>query len=105
MAAIFGTQVFPKFDAFHAHCAIQAVYKETTCLQLFDHMKDAIETFHPEPKAGGSYKMWNATEEEYMWATRTTPAAKYVDDIDFSFFGNPEDFQVKGCTVKSRSRS
>ena len=105
MAAIFGTQTFPKFDAFHAHCAMTVTFKTESCLQLFDTFKDSVETWHPEPKAGGSYKMWDATEEEYMWVTRTTPKAKYVDDIDFTFTGNADDFQAKGCTVKARSRS
>ena len=105
MAAIFGTQTFPKFDALHAHCGIQAVYEASSCLEVFNHMKDTMELWAPEPKAKGSYKIWNATEEEYLWFTRTTPSAKFVDDIDFQFFGNPADFQAKGCTVKARSRS
>ena len=59
----------------------------------------------PEPKAGGIYAMWTATEEESLWVTRTTPTKHYVDDIIFDYFGNPADFEVKGCTVQGRSRS
>ena len=68
-------------------------------------MKDAVETWHPEPKANGTYALWDVTEEESIWVTRTTPVKKYVDDIMFEYFGNPDDFQEKGCTVKAKSRS
>ena len=80
-------------------------FEEASCLQAFNKMKDSVETWHPEPKAGGNYALWDVTEEETIWVTRTTPVKKYVDDIKFDFFGNPDDFQVKGCTVKAMSRS
>ena len=68
-------------------------------------MKDSIEMWHPEPNAGGDYELWDATEEESIWATRTTPVKNYVDDVLFEFFGDPTDFRVPGCTVKAKSRS
>ena len=68
-------------------------------------MKDAVMTWHPEPNAGGTYQVWDATEEEQIWATRLTPSGWFKDDVLFEFFGDPEDFQAKGCTVKSKSRS
>ena len=61
--------------------------------------------WHPEPNAGGDYELWDATEEESIWATRTTPVKNYVDDVLFEFFGDPTDFRVPGCTVKAKSRS
>ena len=68
-------------------------------------MKDAVFEWHPEPNAKGTYKVWDAIEEEQIWATRTTPVKKYVDDVMWQFFGNSEDFQTEGCTVKAASRS
>ena len=68
-------------------------------------MKDSIEMWHPEPNAGGDYELWDAIEEERIWATRTTPVKKYVDDVLFEFFGDPTDFRVPGCTIKAKSRS
>ena len=106
MASIMGTQGFPKFDAFHAHCAMTYTFKETECLDAFNNMKLAIELWTPEPKAGGLYKIWDATEEENIWATRTTPTHHYVDDIQFVYTApDAADFQKKGCTVSAKSRS
>ena len=105
MSSIIGNKSFPSFDAFHAHCAITVNFQEASCLDSFNAMKDFIETAHPEPGAGGTYKIWDATEEEMIWATRTTPKKKYVDDIMFEFIGDPTDFRAKGCSVKGRSRS
>ena len=52
-------------------------------------MKDAVETWHPEPNgANGTYAIWDVTEDESIWATRTTPIKKYVDDILFEFIGD-----------------
>ena len=77
---------------FHAHCAMTVKFPESSCLQAFNSMKDAVETWHPEPKANGTYAIWDAIEEERIWATRTTPVHKYVDDVLFEYFGNPDDF-------------
>ena len=92
---------FPKFDAFHAHCAMTISFEATSCLDTFNTIKDTVEMWQPEPTAGGIYNVWLATEEETIWATRTTPVKKYVDDILFEFFGDPKDFRAPGCTVKS----
>ena len=98
---------FPKFDMFHAHCAMNVVFETASCLHAFDTMKDAGYNWRPEPNgAKGIYEVWDATEEENLWVTRTTPTKHYVDDIYFDFIPpNTEDFNVKGCTVKGKSRS
>ena len=98
MSFITGNGAFPKFDAFHAHCAISIKFSEN-CLTVFNKMKEAVEDWHPEPKAGGTYAVWDITEEEQIWVTRTTPVKKYVDDVIFDYFGNPADFEAPGCTV------
>ena len=100
-----GTQAFPEFDSFHAHCAMRVTMPTASCQQAFNSMKDAVQDWKPEPKAGGTYKMWDAIELEYFWATRTTASGKYVDDIEFEFFGNPANFREQGCTVSAKSRS
>ena len=103
--SITGNGAFPSFDRFHAHCAMTVTFNNLSCVQAYDRMKDLTEEWAPEPKAGGIYAMWTATEEEQLWVTRTTPTKHYIDDIIFEYFGNPADFEVKGCTVKGRSRS
>ena len=92
MSFITGNQAFPAFDSFHAHCAMTVKFEAASCLHAFNTMKDAAETWTPEPNAGGTYAIWSATEEETMWVTRTTPTKHYIDDITFDYFGNPEDF-------------
>ena len=104
MSFITGNKAFPKFDSFHAHCAMTVKF-ETNCLTVFNKMKDAAEEWHPEPKAGGIYALWDSVEEEQIWVTRTTPTKHYVDDVIFDYFGNPADFETSGCTVQAKSRS
>ena len=105
LANIFGNQSFPKFDALHAHCAMTIQFKQTSCREAYNNMKEAVEMWQPEPKAGGMYAVWDATEEESIWATRTTPTKHYVDDILFDYFGNTENFNDPGCRVEAKSRS
>uniref|UniRef100_A0A7S3IQY0 Uncharacterized protein n=1 Tax=Strombidium inclinatum TaxID=197538 RepID=A0A7S3IQY0_9SPIT len=105
MSKIIGHQGFPAFDNFHCHCALNVTFTDKSCEQAFNIMKDKIELWHPEPGANGSYKIWDAVEEEQIWATRTTPTKGYVDDILFDYFGDPKDFEKKGCSVSSKSRS
>ena len=68
-------------------------------------MKDHVEIWNPEPLTGGQYAIWDVTEMQTMWLTRTTPVQKYVDDISFEFNGDPDNFQAPGCTVNGKSRS
>ena len=98
---------FPAFDMFHAHCGMKVVFETASCLHAFDTMKDDGYNWRPEPTgAKGTYEVYDATEEETLWVTRTTPTKKYVDDIYFNFLPpNTEDFNVKGCTVEAKSRS
>ena len=97
---------FPAFDLFHAHCAMKVEFKEASCLKAFDIMKDDGYNWHPEPKAGGSYRMYSAIEEETLWVQRVTPTKHYVDDIQFNYMPpNPENFRVAGCVVEAKSRS
>ena len=106
---ITGNRAFPKFSVLHTHCAMTVKFNPQSCLQVFDRMKDVTETSEAEPKtAGGLYALWDATEEEELWVTRTKKAMighnKY--DVMFDYFNsNEENFQVDGCTVKAKSVS
>ena len=50
--------------------------------------------------SGGLYAVHEEQLDSYIWSTRTTPVAKYVDDQIFEFT------QVgANCSVQARSRS
>ena len=106
MSFITGGGAFPKFDLFHAHCAMKVDFIDQSCQDLYNVMKDRVMMWHPEPEAKGTYKVWDATELESLWATRTVPSGKYTDDILFDFLPvDPNDFQIKKCTIAAKSRS
>ena len=90
---------------FHAHCAMVYEFKESSCLEVYNIMKQKTEDWQPEPNAGGIYSLWDAVEIENLWVTRTTPTHHYVDDIRWDYFGDEKNFQAKGCRVEGKSRS
>ena len=102
---MFGSSDFPKNDPLHCNCALTVKFEDKSCQDAFNIMKDKAEVWHPEPLAGGTYAIWDAIEEERIWATRTRADSEKTDDILFEFFGNPVDFRTEGCTVKAKSRS
>ena len=67
-------------------------------------MKDAVETWNPQPQKTGLYKLWEATEVESLWCQRITND-NYKYDIMFEYFGDSSDFRSKGCIVRAKSRS
>lgn len=48
-------------------------------------MESTIKKFTPEPDAKGTYAIKESSPNNYIWATRTTPVKKYVDDIIFEY--------------------
>ena len=63
MSFITGNGAFPAFDWFHAHCAINVVFEKSSCSQVFNLMKDTVQTWHPETGgANGTYKVWSGVE-------------------------------------------
>ena len=44
--------------------------------------------------------MFEEAENDYLWVTRETPSAHYIDDIIFEFIDNEG-----GCQLNSKSRS
>ena len=98
--------VFPKIDALHSHCQLSVALEKTSCMQAFNLMKDDAMMWTPEPSGKGSYSIWHAIEEESIWAVKEEaawPHWKY--DNLFEFIGDPDDFQVKGCTIRATSRA
>ena len=65
-------------------------------------MKDSIEIWHPDPILKDEWSLWDAIEEERIWATKTSKKDTY--DILTEYFGD-SDFRAPGCTVKAKSRS
>ena len=94
---------FPDFDSLHANCAMHTLVS-STCDQAYSTFQNTLTNF-ADP-AGGLYAFVEK-DPNMIWVTRTTPVKKYVDDIRWDFFGNPDNFLVSGCkvTAKSRSRS
>ena len=64
MSFIIGHQGFPAFDPFHANCAMEVTFIDSSCQEAYNIMKDRIEMWHPEPDAAGTYKVWSAVEME-----------------------------------------
>ena len=50
--------------------------------------------------SGGDYAIYEEDLTSYIWSTRTTPVAKYVDDQIFEFTQNGAN-----CDVLAKSRS
>ena len=68
-------------------------------------MKDTMGMWQPAPDTGATYSMWDATEIEKIWVTKNAKGASAKDDVQFEYFGDPTDFQVKGCMIRGKSRS
>eukprot|EP00347_Sterkiella_histriomuscorum_P012499 403368346 len=91
---------FPSFDIFHANCVVQVTYPSQSCQQTHINLERTIRSFNPEPDAKGIYAVKESLPQDYIWATRTTPVQRYVDDIIFEVEQKGED-----CVVKAKSRS
>ena len=90
---------FPAFDMMHANCVLDADYKQD-CTTLYGEYMDKIAEYENGCPSNGIYKFIDAKEDTYIWATRTTPVKKYVDDVAFEFSAT-----ATGCHVHARSRS
>ena len=102
---LMGTETFPKLDILHGHCAMTVDFKDTSCLDAYNTIKDNMIYWSPEPKAGGAYSIWTALEIEMVWGVRTS-AKKSKYDILFEIFANDvNDFTKKGCKIVSKSRT
>lgn len=91
---------FPAFDSQHADCKMTVTYPGMTCDSLYVMMDYEIRSWSAGGPSDGLYAMVEEQEPSYIWATRTTPVAKYVDDIIFEM---SQDGNT--CVVAARSRS
>ena len=93
---------FPKDDAFHADCHVNAQFDGKACADLFTAFDSEMRIWNDPTKspAGGSYSVKEETAVDYIWATRLTRDKKYTDDILFEFTTN-----TAGCAVTGHSRS
>jgi Protein of unknown function (DUF1499) len=95
-----GIDKFPSFDFTHANCAMDATYAGQKCDAVFTSMKALLTQYEGGCPSKGLYKFIDQSQNTYFWVTRTTPVAKYVDDVAFEFAQT-----AAGCVVKARSRS
>ena len=84
---------------------MNVTFENVSCLDAYNTIKETTVMWQPSPITGGTYTMWDATEIEKIWVTYQGKGSVYKDDVQFEFFGNPEDFQEKGCTVRGKSRN
>jgi hypothetical protein len=89
---------FPAFDGLHANCAMR-ISVAGSCAAAYTALDATLKQPAFDP-AGGIYAVVQETASTYLWATRTTPTAHYIDDIDFTFQG------LEGyCHINAKSRS
>lgn len=87
---------FPKFDTFHADCSLTTNI-EGTCDEVYAALSKTVKTM-ADP-AQGTYKVQEEGANDYVWATRTTPIKKYVDDILFTV--HPFSYSNGTCAVSA----
>lgn len=100
MGVIADKSSFPDFDAFHADCAMDATYPKS-CVSIQASMQTILTAYKNGDPGNGIYEIVESSDLDYIWTNRTTPVAKYVDDILFEFTVTGEN----ECVVKSKSRS
>ncbi len=101
LGAVYGQTDFPDCDFLHADCSFDVAFPFATCKDVYTRIYSIANEFLPGP-ANGTYSIHDAVEGDYVWATRTTPVSKYVDDILFKFEESDNDCIIHG---KSRSQS
>ena len=90
---------FPRFDSFHANCALQVTYQES-CGSIYTLTDFYVRSWANGGPSGGLYEVFEQADPVYIWTTRTTPVKKYVDDQIFEYTQTSA-----GCVVNARSRS
>ena len=74
---------FPKFDAMHANCEMFVEYPNMTCDTLFTELDTELRSWADGDPSKGLIAVVEESEPGYIWTTRTTPVAHYVDDQIF----------------------
>ena len=93
---------FPKDDAMHADCHVNAQFDGISCDNLYALVDAEIRAWGSSTTspAGGVYRLKEETLDDYIWSTRLTRDEKYTDDNLFEFTENSA-----GCSVTGSSRS
>ena len=93
---------FPKFDAFHADCAVSAQFNQVSCDSLYALMDNEIRTWDSDATSPsqGVYALKEEANDDYIWSTRLTLNKKYTDDQLFEF-----NTSGSGCMIGGKSRS
>ena len=101
-AALAAKSDFPKDDAFHADCHVNAQFNGTQCADLFTAIDKEIRAWNSDTTspAQGVYTLKEESANDYIWSTRLTKNKKYTDDQLFEFTSNSS-----GCDVTGHSRS
>ena len=95
---------FPAFDPSHAHCALETYFPNANCSVIYNRFVTTVNSYKPEPQSKGYYRTIESKDSDYVWVTRETPKAHYIDDILFVFL-NSGNSTNPSCDVQSRSRS
>ena len=91
---------FPKFDSFHANCGMDVTFKGVSCGAIWTSIDATVRGWSNGGPSSGLYAVFEESKSSYVWSTRTTPVAHYVDDQIFELTPT-----TAGCAVSSRSRS
>ena len=93
---------FPRFDSFHADCAVSAQFNQVSCDSLYALMDNEIRTWDSDATSPsqGVYALKEEANDDYIWSTRLTKNKKYTDDQLFEF-----NTTSSGCLVSGKSRS
>ena len=101
MGALANIDDFPRFDIFHNHCEIRALYPNRTCTDVYHRMSGILTGFTGEDPAKGKYAFVETTENDHFWMLRRSPAG-YKDDVGLWLTQSAAGCQVQG---KARARS
>ena len=91
---------FPRFDSMHAHCQMNVKFVYTSCAVLYAELDDEIRSWANGDPSNGLMAVKEEELYTYIWSTRTTPVAHYIDDQIFELTQNGHD-----CDVLAKSRS
>mmetsp|Transcript_36515 Transcript_36515/g.26588 ORF Transcript_36515/g.26588 Transcript_36515/m.26588 type:complete len:160 (-) Transcript_36515:78-557(-) len=92
---------FPTHNSGHAHCSLSADFAES-CDEVYDAIDANIAAWGSAETspAGGLYRLYEESTDDYIWTTRLTANEKYTDDQLFEFTTTST-----GCHVDGKSRS
>uniref|UniRef100_A0A7S3U4Q1 Uncharacterized protein n=1 Tax=Strombidinopsis acuminata TaxID=141414 RepID=A0A7S3U4Q1_9SPIT len=93
---------FPTNLSGHAHCSLSTDFVGMDCDSVYNAVNSEVAKWGSSKTspAGGLYRLYEESTDDYIWTTRLTRDEKYVDDQLFEF--EPIN---GGCHVAGQSRS